>query len=351
MKIYIPNIDFKNTNPKDLFLLIRPFYSVNGWNNNSKKDWELAENINYVENIEQATHVLLPLSINKYFEDKKSKQFLYDLNEQCKKLKIKAFGIIYRDFGVSFPFLSNIVYYRMSGFKCQLAKNNYGFPVAISDHFERIYKQKEIFISTKKEKALIGFCGHATRSLKKRITENLVMINENLKRFFSNPLRHDFEPLFASAYQRVLILEKFLHSNSITTNFILRKDYRAGAISLSEREKTTLEYYTNIIESDYIFCMRGTGNFSVRFYETLMMGKIPIFVNTDCLLPFEDYINWKDHVVWIEWEERDNIVEIVTNFHSKLSNEQFIDLQNKNRKLWKETLSVKGMLKIISKIN
>ncbi len=351
MNIYIPNIDFKNTNPKDLFLLIRPFYSVNGWNNDSKQDWELTENVNYIENIEFATHVLLPLPINRYFEDEEGKQFLYDLNKQCQKLKIKAFGIIYRDFGIAFPFHSNIIYYRMSGFKYQLAKNNYGFPVAISDHFERLYKQKEIFATTKKDKPVIGFCGHASKSLKKRIKENLVMINENVKRFFSNPLRHDYEPLFASAYQRILILQKFLQSSSITTNFILRKDYRAGAISLSEREKTTLEYYNNIFESDYIFCMRGTGNFSVRFYETLMMGKIPIFVNTDCLLPFEENIKWKDHVVWIEWEERDNIVQIVTDFHSKLSNEQFIDLQLKNRKLWKETLSVKGMLLIISKIN
>src|SRR5690606_19049993 len=98
---------------------------------------------------------------------------------------------------------------------------------------------------------------------------------------------------------------------------------------------------------DYVLCVRGAGNFSVRFYETLLMGRIPIFVNTDCLLPFEDKINWKKHVVWIEWKERSNIANIVADFHSKLTDKQFEDLQKSNRKLWKEELSVKAMLQNI----
>ena len=44
-------------------------------------------------------------------------------------------------------------------------------------------------------------------------------------------------------------------------------------------------------KSLFTFCYRGAGNFSYRFYETLMMGRIPILVNTDCVFPFEDKVD------------------------------------------------------------
>ena len=68
--------------------------------------------------------------------------------------------------------------------------------------------------------------------------------------------------------------------NMIITNFIYRKKYRAGAKSQKDLQSTTLEYYENLLDSDYILCIRGAGNFSIRLYETLMVGRIPIFVNT-----------------------------------------------------------------------
>ena len=66
-----------------------------------------------------------------------------------------------------------------------------------------------------------------------------------------------------------------------------------------------MEFYENMVSSDYIVCVRGGGNFSVRLYETLAMGRIPIFINTDCLLPLNKSIDWKKHVVWIEREDID----------------------------------------------
>ena len=107
---------------------------------------------------------------------------------------------------------------------------------------------------------------------------------------------------------------------------------------MSDRNKSTLEYYNNIRESDYVLCLRGGGNYSRRLYETLLMGRIPIFINTDCILPLIDQIDWKKHVVWIEWKERDRIVEIVSQFHNNLSDDAFQDLQLSNRKLWLEKL-------------
>src|SRR5690606_13392714 len=147
------------------------------------------------------------------------------------------------------------------------------------------------------------------------------------------------------------LLQSFEQSPLVTTNFIYRKRYRAGAKTPSERQKTTQDYFENIKNSDYVLCVRGGGNFSVRLYETLMMGRIPVLINTDCLLPFESRIDWKKHVIWIAWSDRNKASEIVFDFHNNLSNKTFKELQQANRVLWKETLSVNNMLKLLKSNN
>jgi hypothetical protein len=349
LKLYIAHKNLPILNKKSLFILTRPFLKESNWcldANEFQKCNLLQEIFQYELDINNADLVLIPFPINFYFNTKQS-HLLEEINILCAANKIKAYAYVSDDFGNKYPEFSNIVYFRMGGFKTKLSDKNKGFPVALSDHFQRLF-HKEIITPTPKSKLpIIGFCGHATTTLSKRLKELAKCVLENGKRFFKNPLNKNYEPLFASAYERAVLLNYFKISGLVKTNFIFREHYRGGAVTNEEREKTTLEYYQNILESDYVLCVRGAGNFSVRLYETLMLGKIPIFVNTDCLLPFEKRINWKKHVVWVEWNERKNVAAIVAHFHKNRSNEDFLQLQIENRKLWKETLSVEGMLQLL----
>lgn len=337
---------------RELFILSRPFFCANQWKINEQNLSQYKINIDeykLVDDINLAHFVIIPFAVNVYFNQKKINE-LNILNEKCIEKNIRAYGFISGDFGSKYTHFSNIIYFRASGFKSKLSKNNKGFPIALSDHFQIIFNKNTIEPSQKSTKPIVGFCGHATLSFSKRIKEIAKFSLENAKRFLKNPFGKNYEVLFASAYERAKILQYLQQSKAIQTNFILRNQYRAGAKNAQQREQTTIQYYNNILQSDYIVCLRGAGNFSVRLYETLMMGKIPIFINTDCILPFEDTINWKNHVVWIEWKDRKNIAQCVENFHKSLSNEQFIAMQINNRKLWKETLSVQNMLKTIREI-
>ena len=134
-------------------------------------------------------------------------------------------------------------------------------------------------------------------------------------------------------------------SNKINDNFIERKKYRAGVSSKYQIEKTTKEFYNNINDSQYIICVRGGGNFSVRFYEALAMGRIPVFINTDCILPLIDKINWNENLVWIESSEIISMPKKIMSFHNKLNNKTLEAQIKKNRKTWEDFLTLDGYFK------
>jgi hypothetical protein len=135
-------------------------------------------------------------------------------------------------------------------------------------------------------------------------------------------------------------LQRLKKSNKINANFIIRDQYRAGVTTQKEKHPTTLEFYNNIKASDYVVCMRGAGNFSTRLYETLAMGRIPVFVNTDCLLPLEEIINWKQHVVWVEYNQRHLIADKISEFHNTHNQDSLNGFFEKNRRLWEDYLNL-----------
>ena len=335
-KIFITEFESKYK-LKELFSLVRPFLRESIERNSYS---EL--NAEVVSSIREADLVLVsePLSLR---HDQIKYRKLAEINQICKEKNIPAYVFIKGDYGKVHPSFSNIIYYRLGGFKNQLNTNNRAFFPIVSDKLKKIFNKDSIVIREKEGKPVVGFCGHATSSISKFIYEKMKLTQINIER----AIRGDFcfEPLFSSAYERHQILKNLSRSDKVKTNFIYRRKYRAGAANEAERRRTTLDYYNNIIESDYVVCLRGSGNFSVRFYETLMMGRIPVFINTDCLLPLEDKIDWKRHVVWVEWNERKQIAEKIADFHKKLTKSEFIQLQEKNREIWVNYCNVNGYLK------
>lgn len=344
IKLYIPNINFQETRPQVLFPLCRPFLGQDGWENKEVnfREWHMeGAMFEFINDITLAEFVLLPFSINYYFE-RHLHAYLNAISQRCVELGIKAYGFISGDFGIHLQEFENIIYLRASGFRSQLSAVNQGLPVFLSDHYSRIMETKEVTPREKNKMPKVGFCGHASLSLDKRVMEDLKVIRENALRIANNDWI--LEPIFPSAFHRARKLKSLERNKNIETNFIYRSQYRAGAHSEEEKKRTTLEYYHNIIDSDYVFCLRGGGNFSVRLYETLMCGRIPLFINTDCILPQADTINWKKHMIWIEWADRSKIAEILLDFHHDIHNDDLKTMQIANRDLWLNQLSVNGCL-------
>nr|MDQ3805076.1 glycosyltransferase family 47 protein [Acidobacteriota bacterium] len=139
-------------------------------------------------------------------------------------------------------------------------------------------------------------------------------------------------------------------SADVQTNIIVRdgwfnRAFENGGVNVPLVRQSRAEFYENMFGSDYVLCARGMGNYSIRFYETLCSGRIPVFVNTDCVLPFEEWVDWRQYCVWVEEEELPHIAERVAEFHERLSPAEFQDLQMACRRLWEEWLSPYGFFK------
>ncbi len=346
-RVYIPSDLVLQLSDKELFILVRPFKGDKQWENNNKRlqRWGISGGeFEYTPDIREADLMLLPFTINRYVKFGYLNK-LKEYNKWCEENRLRAYGYISGDYGEVFPEFRFITYFRMGGFKSKLSSVNKGFPFSLSDQYEKITGRKEIAVRDKAKNPTIGFCGHASLSPVKKYKELLGRIRENGRRWLSNPTRKDWEPLFPSAFNRAKVLKSLEQHQGIKTNFIYRMQYRAGAYSAFQLQKTTHEYYENMLDSDYIVCIRGGGNFSVRLYETLMMGKIPVLINTDCLLPFENEIDWRNRMVWVEWENHQHVGDAIVDFHSRLTNKEFRALQESNRAIWKNELSIKGILR------
>jgi hypothetical protein len=133
---------------------------------------------------------------------------------------------------------------------------------------------------------------------------------------------------------RLRVLRALKSDKGLKTDFIVRHRYFQGTGANSDGiEQARQEYLSNLFNCPYNVAMRGKGNHSVRHYEILAAGRIPVFVNTDCILPLEATIAWRKHMVWVEAGELDAAGQAIRSFHDALTPEGFVELQNKNREL------------------
>lgn len=193
-------------------------------------------------------------------------------------------------------------------------------------------------------KPVVGFCGWAAWSRLKLMTRvgvtawRICQHRLGWSAYVPGPLR---SPLLL----RGDVLRLLSHDDRIESHFILRDEYRGGIRGGAADETFSparLEFINNVLKTDYTVCVRGIGNFSARFYETLCLGRIPIFVNTDCILPYDFTVNWRDYCVWVEANQLDQLPEILLEFHHRHSGLAFSKLQQACRSMWVERLSSEG---------
>jgi hypothetical protein len=239
--------------------------------------------------------------------------------------------------------IDNSIIFRTSFYRSRRKPNEFALPGWSEDLLER-YLGGGLPERPKRLKPVVGFCGHAEEpSFKWKLARAFrgAASFMGLRDSEGLPLK----PGFAIRAAALRVLAK---CPEIETNFLVRESFLGGVKlpdgrrDLARMRQVRLEFVQNMVDSDYILCTRGSGNFSYRLYETLCCGRIPVIVDTDCVLPYDFAIDWKKFSVWVEESEIPWIGEMVAEFHRNLSPGQFIDLQHQCRKLWEQWLSPEG---------
>lgn len=282
-----------------------------------------------VDSVEKCDFGIIPMSMQYLMLNHKKKES-FEFIEFCKNKGKKVLVFSGGDFGVSIND-SNVITIRLGGFNSVLNANTFIMPPFIDDPYTKIDKVFSTIV--KDDQPTIGFVGHSNGGFLKFIKEFAVFLNGNYNRLCRKDMT-EFQKFYPSSIKRFKYLKIITKINYINCDFILRKKYRAGAKNSTSKEKTTVEFYENMNSNLFTFCLRGSGNFSVRFYETLAMGRIPVLIDTDCRLPFLERISWRQHCVIIAEKEIKKVPSIISDFHKNRSNEKLQLIQENNRELW-----------------
>ncbi|MEN3322504.1 exostosin family protein [Mariniflexile soesokkakense] len=290
---------------------------------------------NYYQLVDDASIsdvVVFPIDYVRFIKFKSAFNKLQQLAKQYQKpIWIYTGG----DYGFS-NYIKNSYTFRLGGFDSKLDETTFIMPSFVNDPYSCQLPQG--FSSLKKEKEpTIGFVGNAKAGVFKYTKELLSHFKFKFKRTMGFVLA-DRQTFYPSSIKRAGYLHKLRLSKGLKTNFILRNHYRAGVQTEADKQTSTQEFYNNVFNNAYTFCSRGVGNFSVRFYETLAVGRIPILLNTDCRLPLSDIIDWNKHIVVLDIKKKASLGSQMIDFHNSISDNEFEELQKSNRNLWETHL-------------
>jgi hypothetical protein len=126
----------------------------------------------------------------------------------------------------------------------------------------------------------------------------------------------------------------------VQCSFMIRNGFWAAGEH--DKQKARDEYAANMAGAGYALVCRGGGNFSYRLYEAMSLGRIPVFIDTDCVLPFTDDIHWDEFMVRIPVQQVDQIGAKLLAFHRKLSADDFMKLQHSIRSVYTDYISPRG---------
>jgi hypothetical protein len=223
------------------------------------------------DNIESCDYSILPFKFRE--DDERVEQIC----ENAARFNKTVIGFYNDDNEYALSLPNNLILLRTSIGKSTKKANERSCPVFVPDHFPGIYDAEDS----------IGFCGYGYPFRRYALDE--------ISKFYK-------------------------------TDIVYRNGFFGGD---DNKVQIRREYYANLLKNKYTFCMRGAGNFSYRFYESLSFGRIPVLIDTDTILPLQTKIDWDKHIIIV-----DNNINSMSQIAEKIQNSDIS--MTENRKLWEE---------------
>mgnify|MGYP000119620549 CR=1 FL=1 len=293
-----------------------------------------------VDNPDEADVCFVPFTINYYIKNNLL-SIIDRLIDEMEYRKIPIYVWVDGDYEPK-HYNNYCNYIKYFGFESQKRMNEIIQPADLKFDLLMKYFNGKIQIKKKEKLPKVGFVGMADYPLYKLP----LLISKNISKMIldkMNSSNYRSDIILPAFLQRKAILNQLEHSPDIVTNFLVKREFADGLYN--DNRVARNQFIDNIVSNDYTFCYRGAANYSIRFYETLCLGRVPLFINTDCKLPFQNTINWSEICIWIEETEKKYISDHLTEAHMNITNNQFIERQNYCREIWVKYFSYEGFYK------
>lgn len=311
--------------------LLHPFWGNPLNREKTPFQWQLFERHRFdtayfgiTENIEEADMLLMPYSHNHVV------LFAPDILEQCMRtsnesglpLLIDGVGDIERP--IEIP---NSYVIRYGGYRFSKKENEIHVP-PYADDLLAIYFGGELQLRHKMETPSISFAGWAKLTLRQQVR---VLLKEMPDR-----IRAVFDSRYAAKKKGVLFRKRAVKilagSTEIKPNFLVRRSYSGNSATAEKsQEELRKEFVENLLGSDYALDVRGDANASIRLFEILALGRIPVIVDTERNFPFADKLDYRTFAFVVDFRDLQKLPHMVAKFHSNLTEEEFLGMQKAAR--------------------
>ena len=291
--------------------------------------------VQIVDSPKDADYILLP---HNYSSLKSHHSYVLRQRELAKKHNKKL--IIFWHGDLDTPIHDdNAIVFRTSQYRSCIQKNEVMMPAYAEDLLEGDLQPREKHTG----KPIIGFCGWADyKNLKNHI--GTVVKNSLIEASGIVGIRRDAR--VKGITYRMKAIKHLEKSSRVDPNFIIRSSYSGHASTIkTDPKQTRKEYIDNLLSSDYALIIKGDGNYSYRFYEALSLGRIPVLLDTECVLPLEDRIDYSRFIVRVPHWDIYHLDAIVEDHYRSISNQDFVDMQKRAREAFEKYLRVDRFLR------
>lgn len=137
----------------------------------------------------------------------------------------------------------------------------------------------------------------------------------NIDRKSKNILDCKFKVSFQGTLSSNPIRKRVLDGLKSFDNFSFQPNEMLWWKYNEEQKKELRQKYLDLLDdSQFIMCPKGVGLNSIRFFESLRMGRIPVLISDDAKLPLEHKLNYEEFCVRVPENEIENSSKFVFKF-------------------------------------
>lgn len=282
---------------------------------------------NKVDVLEQAQAIVLPN--NFIVLNDRACEYINHWLTQAQQYTIPLFLFSCGDYTDTLNFDSRAHVFRVSLYKNTATARDISIPTLVDD-----IGYAGITLREKKDIPVVSFCGKAGfGSRRETIGSWGWKIYYQIKSLINPFARAHIRGVF----WRQWILQVCQGSKLISTYFVLRKTFSGAARTIElPPAQARKEFIDSMLMSDFVLAPKGDGNYSNRFLEALSMGRIPVLIDTDVVLPLENIIDYSKIIVRVPMDRIAETPRYIQEFYNALSPEEWIQTQRAARETFEK---------------